>query len=105
MMRLWCCKPSTSASNNSLPRPARPRRGFFHAWLPARGSLSSRVRRRAKARIAGAAMSTIGNIAAQAISHDTIQCPMKIIALPAGKLAIPAAISEVSPDWMIPKTK
>ena len=66
---------------------------------------SSRVSRNENARIAGAASSTMGSIAAQAISHDTIQCCMNSNADAAGKLAIPAAISEVRPDWMIPKTK
>ena len=48
---------------------------------------------------------TIGSITAYAISHDTIQCPRKTIELPAGRLAMPDTISEVSPDWMTPETK
>ena len=97
-------QPSTSASNNLLPRPALPWRGFF---LPLRTQAlpSSRVSRSENARIAGAASSTIGSIAAQAISHETIQCCTNSDADGAGKLAIPAAISEVRPDWMTPKTK
>nr|GAJ36403.1 hypothetical protein BDOA9_0156200 [Bradyrhizobium sp. DOA9] len=82
-----------------------PQAGSFHARRPALGSRSSRVRRSEKARIAGAANSTTGSIAAHAISQDTIQCRTNSTGLPAGKLATPAAISEVSPDWMMPKTK
>ena len=72
---------------------------------PAHAPLSSRVSRSEKARIAGAASNTTGSIAAQAISHDTSQCRTNSIAQSAGRLAIPAATSEVSPDWMIPNTK
>jgi len=55
--------------------------------------------------VLAAILVTIGSIVAHAISHDTIQCRTKLIGLAAGKLAIPAAISEVNPDWMMPKTK
>jgi hypothetical protein len=47
----------------------------------------------------GAAKITTGNIATHEISQEIIQCVID------GKLAMPAAISDVIPDWIVPKTK
>jgi hypothetical protein len=55
--------------------------------------------------MAGAATTTSGNIVAQDASHDTIQFRKKLPLAIDGKLAIPAAIKDVNPDWMTPKTK
>ena len=55
--------------------------------------------------MAGAATTTSGNIVAQATSQDTIQFRKKLPVAIDGKLAIPAAIKDVNPDWMTPKTK
>jgi hypothetical protein len=55
--------------------------------------------------MAGATMTTSGNIVAQDISQDTIQFRKKLPVAIDGKLAIPAAIKDVNPDWMTPKTK
>jgi hypothetical protein len=49
--------------------------------------------------MAGAATTTSGNMVAQDTSQDTIQFRRKL------PLAIPAAIKDVNPDWMTPKTK
>jgi hypothetical protein len=49
--------------------------------------------------MSGAAKITTGNIATHAIIQDTSQWVID------GKLAIPDAISDVIPDWMVPKTK
>lgn len=49
--------------------------------------------------MSGAASMTIGIIAAYEISHETSQWAID------GKLAIPAAISDVIPDWIVLKTK
>jgi hypothetical protein len=53
-------------------------------------------------RMAGAAKSTIGNIASQASSPDRSQWIAKDPSARKGKLAIAAAIAEVSPDWITP---
>jgi hypothetical protein len=66
---------------------------------------SSRVRATASDLIAGAASRTIGNIVTQAINQDTSQCQKKLPVVSDGKLAMPAAIKHVSPDWMTAKTK
>jgi hypothetical protein len=49
--------------------------------------------------MAGAATTTSGNMVAQ----DTIQFRRKLPLAIDGKLAIPAAIKDVNPDWMTPK--
>ena len=74
---------------------------------PARSQIapSSRVRARESDLIAGAATTTSGNIVAQETSQDTTQFRKKVPADNDGTLAIPAAISDVNPDWMTPKTK
>jgi hypothetical protein len=51
--------------------------------------------------MAGAATTTSGNMVAQ----DTIQFRRKLPLAIDGKLAIPAAIKDVNPDWMTPKAK
>jgi hypothetical protein len=55
--------------------------------------------------IAGAASTTTGNMAAQAINQEVAQFCKKLPRASEGKLAMPAAIKDVSPDWMTPKTK
>jgi hypothetical protein len=52
--------------------------------------------------MAGAAMTTSGNIVAQDNSQDTVQFRKKLPVAIDGKLAIPAAIKDVNPDWMTP---
>jgi hypothetical protein len=66
---------------------------------------SSRVSARDSDLIAGAASKTTGNIVTQAISQDTSQFRKKWPLSSEGKLAMPAAIREVKPDWITPKTK
>jgi hypothetical protein len=66
---------------------------------------SSRVKISASDLIAGAASRTIGNIVTQAINQDTSQFQRKLPVARDGKLAMPAAIKHVSPDWMTAKTK
>jgi hypothetical protein len=56
-------------------------------------------------RMKGAARITTGIMTAQAISHDHIQWPKNCRTVADGKLAMPAAIKLVSPDWIVPKTK
>ena len=48
--------------------------------------------------MAGAANSTIGSIMIQATNHDCSQWVTKVPVATKGKLAIPAAIAQVSPD-------
>jgi hypothetical protein len=55
--------------------------------------------------MAGAASKTTGNIVTQAINQDDSQFCKKLPAANEGKLAIPAAIRQVNPDWITPKTK
>jgi hypothetical protein len=55
--------------------------------------------------MAGAAMTTSGNIVAQDISQDTIQFRKKLPVAIDGKLAIPAAIKDVNPDLDDSKNK
>jgi hypothetical protein len=93
-------QPSTSASNNLLPRPALPRRGFFVVVL-----YGSRVSRIEKDLIAGAARRTTGSIVAQEISHDASQCLTNTDGEVAGRLAMAAAIRQVRPDWITLNTK
>jgi hypothetical protein len=66
---------------------------------------SSRVRASANDLIAGSASRTIGNIVTQAINQDASQFQKKLPVARDGRLAIPAAIKHVSPDWMNAKTK
>jgi hypothetical protein len=47
----------------------------------------------------------MGNIVTQAINQDTSQFQRKLPVVSDGKLAMPAAIKHVSPDWMTAKTK
>ena len=54
-------------------------------------------------RIAGTAITTSGNIVAQEISQDITELLRKLPGARNGKLAIPAAIKDVNPDWMTPK--
>lgn len=56
-------------------------------------------------RINGAASITIGNIVTQDSSHDRIQFFAKMPSSISGRLATAAAMAQVRPDWMIPKTK
>src|SRR5579872_4069267 len=56
-------------------------------------------------RMKGAARMTTGIMTAQAISHDHVQWPRNCRTVAEGKLAMPAAIRLVSPDWIVPKTK
>ena len=65
----------------------------------------SRVKTNDSLRIAGAANTTTGSIRSHAISQDRSQCCRKESLAKNGKLAIAAAIADVSPDWMTPKTK
>ena len=67
--------------------------------------LISRQSKRERDLIAGAATTTSGNIVIQDTSHDSNQFRKKLPVEIDGKLAIPAAISDVNPDWMTPKTK
>ena len=66
---------------------------------------SSRVRASASDLIAGAASRTTGNIVTQAINQDASQFRKKFSVASDGRLAIPAAIRQVNPDWMTAKTK
>jgi hypothetical protein len=56
-------------------------------------------------RIVGAASRTTGDMTAHETSQEASQFDMKCPVAIAGKLAIPAAMREVNPDWMTPKTK
>jgi hypothetical protein len=66
---------------------------------------SSRVRMRESDLIAGAATTTSGNMVTQDTSQESIQFRKKLPEAMDGRLAIPAAIMDVNPDWMTPKTK
>jgi hypothetical protein len=66
---------------------------------------SSRVRASANDLIAGAASRTTGNIVSQAINQDVSQFRKKLSVASDGRLAMPAAIKQVNPDWMTAKTK
>jgi hypothetical protein len=66
--------------------------------------VQSRVRARATDLIAGAANRTTGNIVTQAINQDASQFRKKL-SVADGRLATPAAIRQVNPDWMTAKTK
>ena len=66
---------------------------------------SSRVRASASDLIAGAASRTTGNIVTQAINQDASQFRKKFSVASDGRLAMPAAIRQVNPDWMTAKTK
>ena len=66
---------------------------------------SSRVRASASDLIAGAASRTTGNIVTQAINRDASQFREKLSVASDGRLAMPAAIRHVNPDWMTAKTK
>lgn len=56
-------------------------------------------------RMNGAAKITTGIIMSHDISQDEIQCRKKLPSSKKVKLATAAAIQEVSPDWITPKTK
>ena len=56
-------------------------------------------------RMAGAANNTTGNIISQATNPDRSQCMVKEPSAMNGRLAIAAAIAQVKPDWITPKTK
>jgi hypothetical protein len=66
---------------------------------------SSRVKASDNDRIAGAARRTTGAIATHDTSHEASQFHRKWPVAMADKLAIPAAMKEVNPDWMTPNTK
>jgi hypothetical protein len=65
------------------------------------------VRATASDLIAGAAnkTKTTGNIVIQAINQDASQFRKKLPVASDGRLAMPAAIRQVNPDWMTAKTK
>lgn len=65
----------------------------------------SRVMARASDLIAGAANNTTGNIITQAINHEENQFCTKWPAALDGRLAMPAAMKQVNPDWITPNTK
>jgi hypothetical protein len=48
---------------------------------------------------------TTGNIVSQETPHDLNQCCKKASSLMKGKLAIAAAIEQVTPDWITPNIK
>ena len=60
------------------------------------------VIRSARRRINGAATTTTGNIVSQETPHDLNQCCRKAPSSMKGKLAIAAAIEQVTPDWITP---
>jgi hypothetical protein len=55
--------------------------------------------------IIGAASRTTGDITAHETSHEASQFHRKCPVAVAERLAIPAAMKEVNPDWITPKTK
>jgi hypothetical protein len=101
-----CGLPDENASVPLQSEPKRPwpDRGRFSLGFD-RGGYSSRVSATESDLIAGAATTTSGNMVAQETSQDTSQFRKKVPADSDGTLAIPAAISDVNPDWMTPKTK
>lgn len=60
------------------------------------------VKRSVKRRINGAATTTTGNIVSQEMPQDLNQCCKKAPSLTKGRLAIAAAIAQVTPDWITP---
>ncbi len=66
---------------------------------------SSRVNATAMARISGAANRTSGSIVAHAMSQEVIQWWRKEPSPKNDPLATAAAIEDVRPDWITPKTK
>jgi hypothetical protein len=87
----------------SIPKRAPPDGIIFHIPLPR--SPESIVRARTRSRIAGAASITIGIVVIHAISQERSQFSRKAKVSRKGMLATPAAIADVRPDWMTPKTK
>ncbi len=55
--------------------------------------------------MAGAASITMGMVVIQAISQEPSQFPTNAKLPRKGRLATPAAIADVRPDWMTPKTR
>jgi hypothetical protein len=66
---------------------------------------SSRVRSIDRDLIIDAASRTTGDITAHETSHEASQFHRKLPVAIAERLAMPAAIKEVNPDWMTPKMK
>ncbi len=69
-----------------------------------RAQASSLVRRNAIFLINGAAKMTTGSISSQATSHDLSQFEKNNPLFQKDRLAIPAAMADVSPDCKTPKT-
>ena len=89
-----------------LERPIlASRAGMSLRWRGDYLVCSSRVRASASDLIAGAASRTTGNIVTQAINQDASQFRKKFSVASDRRLAIPAAIRQVNPDWMTAKTK
>jgi hypothetical protein len=87
------------------PRAFSAAPSYNYVWRGDYLVCSWRVRASASDLIAGAASRTTGNIVTQAINHDASQFRKKFSAASDGRLAMPAAIKQVNPDWMTAKTK
>jgi hypothetical protein len=75
------------------------------SWFSYYLACSSRVRASASDLIAGAASTTTGNIVTQAINQDASQFRKKFSVASDGRVAMPAAIRQVNPDWMTAKRR
>jgi hypothetical protein len=56
-------------------------------------------------RIKGATATTTGSMVSQETAHDLSQWDANVFSVKKGALAMAAAMKQVNPDWMMPKTK